>query len=434
MNTSPPRRRGLRGFAAFALASVIAAPALAVEPAAVRLSLLAQMRATFAQEAQPAADLDPAWSSRFGARRIRPSVSARIADGFLTPRLQLSVNPGAAELIDLYTDVRLPGKHRLRVGVWKIPLTWYRAQSFASLLAADWLVTTRHFGAERQWGAAWRRGGAADAGWAWQLGIFQGDNARAAHGTGLARDIWGVQPGNHSAFSRAERVGSTWAGVRKPEVVGRLSWASDALNWQEPSDATHGPATWGVAVSAAWDIDPRLDRDFSERAALEAAFKARGLALHGMMHTAGYLVGGTPSGAGHDGGRSTPLAVWGAAGQAAYRFSGDVFGRGAGWPGDIEPTVSAAWVAYDLGYVDFVEDVVAERVLSGLPAGTGPTMDGHLEVVGGVNLYLFPERAEDGFEGGEVKAQFDVGYTRRSRRDDIIVEAIRWRAQLQFGF
>lgn len=262
---------------------------------ALTLKGMGQMRltGTWTPEDGPAT-----WTPR--VRRLRTIAKAKLYGGALVVNTHLSLAPRAAEVIDLVADWRVwpagtgPGL-TVRVGQSKVPFTRYRAQSFATQAIADWAPATRAFGAERQWGAAVHTGQAPGAAWSAHLGLYQGQNARAAHAVGLRKDVYKRNTTNASSFAALGHLEAN----RWPELVGHVSAQHPAFSWKTVSDLKGGDLRWGFALSGAYDHSATRANDWAWRVAPELAAKWHGVALWATGYAAGapLLSGEAPLGA-----------------------------------------------------------------------------------------------------------------------------------------
>ena len=151
----------------------------------VRLQMVGQLRSEL-QIKEPALDNDREYEFYTKFRRIRLTASGSVLQPDFTFKLHLSTAPGSLELMDFYLNYRLEKNLQFRYGQFKIPFTRYRIQSFQRLTFADWAVVSKYFGAERQMGLALHNGFERPPRWAYVFGVFNGANARASHGIGIA--------------------------------------------------------------------------------------------------------------------------------------------------------------------------------------------------------------------------------------------------------
>lgn len=197
-------------------------------------------------------------------RRLRLFARSRLADGLLRFGLQLNFTPAALELVDLWAEVNLAQLARFRAGQIKTPFTRHRQLGFMALPLADWDLAALAIGAERQRGVMWLGTAKLGADWRFEaaLGVFTGDNARAAFARGLA-DAWRVPLPNRSDFRTFS------AGGLHPELVGRVTVESAEFERHDEVDWNGGPLRFSASVSGAWDSAPVERVDFSRRLALE---------------------------------------------------------------------------------------------------------------------------------------------------------------------
>lgn len=266
----------------------------------LRVGLAGQLRA---QQVVPT-DGGEVPSPTVALQRLRFTVHGRFIDETVQIKLQLNLVPGKAELIDLFTDVRAHPRVRLRAGLWKIPFTRYRDQSFVGLHMADWALVTRAFGGERQLGLAvhdgWRDG------FQYAFAVFTGGNQRVSHGMGLV-DGYGTDVGNPSRLDAPDPDVTL-----HPELVLRAGWGSAGLDPTAPFDREGGPLRGGAWLSATADTNPVRGEDFVFRLAPEGLVKGAHVSVAAAAY-AGWL---------RDGGRAIRPALlggWTAVGWHAHR-------------------------------------------------------------------------------------------------------------------
>lgn len=201
--------------------------------------------------------------------RMRPGLMCASASGARVVRAVFNTTPGNLELMDLWAQQRLRGRHTLRVGQLKVPLLAYRQGSGMTLQIVDWSPLTAYLGGERQLGAVWRYEAPATGGLAAQLGVFQGQNVRRGHGIGVPL-LRGQGAQNPSALADGGQVGAP-----HPELFGMLHH-------------THRARGWGahLSASAAFDARPNAAQDWRWRAGLEAGFARGPLRVEALVATA----------------------------------------------------------------------------------------------------------------------------------------------------
>jgi hypothetical protein len=240
--------------------------------------LTTQLR--LATESREAANGSRALASTIEARRVRPTLSGTVLSPELRYYLHLSTAPGSLELIDLYLDYRFSRWFQVRAGRFKIPFTRYRIGSFRDHSFADWAITTRSFGSERQWGLllhnGWER---PSCRLEYEVGVGAGQNLRSSHGVGIA-DAYGEKLENPS-----DLTSPNFKTGLHPELVAHLAWLSPRMSASTETDWEGGPARYSFGLSAAWDLDPDRVREPALRLAAEAQLKIHGLSLTGI----GYL-------------------------------------------------------------------------------------------------------------------------------------------------
>ena len=222
------------------------------------------------------ADGEPTLDVR--VHRLRPSLRANAGGGAVGLSTQLNATPGNLEVLDVVVDARLRQEVRVRVGQFKIPFTAYRLRSFQSMVLADWSITARAFGGERQWGVA--AGGNHDA-WRWSAGLFTGRNQRAAHAVRLP-ELYGRQLANPSALVEPGPPASSV----HPELVVHAGRYADGLDPRSGRDP-HRDGRWrlGIAGSAALDARPVRGEDFAGRMALDCVLQGHGVGLVAVVAT-----------------------------------------------------------------------------------------------------------------------------------------------------
>lgn len=208
-------------------------------------------------------------------RRIRPVLRGHTQDNQLAFLLQTNLVPGSLELLDAYADFRFMPHAQTRIGQMKIPFTRWRMNSFKSRPSTDWSYPTRYFGAERQRGVLLHNGQDNPPVFEYEFGIFDGTNARASNGVGMAL-VYGAERPNPSDLT-------AWNGNNRPmhtEMVGHVAYNAERIDVRKPSDFRGGPLRWSVGMSAAWDLDPVAFQDMRLRLAPELDLKFYGFALH----------------------------------------------------------------------------------------------------------------------------------------------------------
>ena len=222
-------------------------------------------------------------------------------------KLHLSLAPGSLELMDMQFDYRWYGGNHMRIGQYKVPFTRYRIQSFQRLTFADWAIVTRFFGAERQMGLSLHNGYEKPPTWAYEIGIFSGQNARASHAVGLA-GIYGEPVSNPSDLAEP--------GPKEdfhPAVFVHLSCNPDGITVQSDSDDEGGGLRGSAGISAGWNFDPNPHYNLTGRLAPEVLLKYHGGSFSGIGYIAWVDVGCR---------RITRTGLTGALVQGAYRFHG----------------------------------------------------------------------------------------------------------------
>lgn len=208
----------------------------AAVPASADLGVIAQVSSEVPESAAP------------HIKRLRLIPEAAI--GQVRGRVHFDFARGV-ELIEAWVDAPV-GEARAKLGVQKIPFTWYRAASFRELATADWSLTTTTFGAEHQLGLRFDGGGEHLQ---WATGLFAGTPTRVPHAT---------------EWARAHEFVPTQDWWRPhPEWVGRLSWVEGEEAAHQVFDTTGGKPRFAASLSAAVDFRPAAGRDFAARVAPE---------------------------------------------------------------------------------------------------------------------------------------------------------------------
>jgi hypothetical protein len=329
-------------------------------------------------------------------------------DRSLKMGVQLNMVPGALELLDVWSQYRFHEQAKVRVGIFKTPFTVHRAQSFSTLVLADWGLGTRHFGAERQLGAMVHNFDGSRFRYA--FGVFTGENTRAAFAnrhTGYYGDI----RRNPSDLTKTPDLEEP-----HPELFGQVGWGSDDINLRSNSDAKKEGFRYHVSASAAYDIRPTIARDMQLRVAGELLMKWEGVSLNGVFYAGfselseqGPLEGFAP-------------LMFGPQAELAYRPIDE-----------FEVAARYSWVQLTQefrddarGRADTFIDEASEDDLAAVSlqyADAGLTAQLH-EVTGGVNVY---------FIGHSLKWQTDGSFLPR-QFSDVWFNDWRVRTQLQLAF
>ena len=238
-------------------------------------------------------------------RSVRPFVTGKMLDGRLALKVQLNVVPGTFELLDLNFDYKFKPDVQLRYGVFKMPFTHYRMASKLRLQQIDWAITSKYFGAERQWGFALHNGYEKPPRWGYVVAVGSGENSRASHGKGIALAYDRERP------NPSDLAGEGGVAEFHPEIFGNLSFNSPGMDVSSETDRERTGLRYSLALSGAWDLDPEYTIDFSYRAAPEVLIKYKGLCVTGVWY-AGW------SEMGDD--RSDHLAMRGGLVHVAYRW------------------------------------------------------------------------------------------------------------------
>lgn len=234
--------------------------------AAVRLGLVGQIRA---QATVPTSG-EREVAVKGWLKRFRVTVDGRFLQRRLRIKTQLNAVPGKTELLDLFVEGRVHEAVRLRLGWYKTPFTRYRDQSFAGLAMADWALTTRAFGSERQLALMAHDDG--EDGLRWAAAVGTGANSRANHGMGIV-DAYATPVGNPSAFVDPASVNEL-----HPEVFARVGWTAEGTGVTAPHDRDGSRrARGGAWLSATWDARPDRGEDHALRLAPEGLLQVAGV-------------------------------------------------------------------------------------------------------------------------------------------------------------
>jgi hypothetical protein len=239
-------------------------------------------------------------------RSVRPIITGTMLDGRLALKLQFNVVPGAFELLDMNFDYKFKSQFQLRYGVFKMPFTHYRMASKLRLSQMDWAITSKYFGAERQWGFALHNGYEKPPKWGYVFAVGTGENSRASHGKGIAL-AYGTELPNPS-----DLAGDGGSVQFHPELFGHVSYNSPGMDISSETDRERTDLRYSLALSGAWDLDPVPAVDFSYRVAPEVLLKYRGLCFTGVAYAGWAEIG--DCGADH-------LAMRGGLVHVAYRLT-----------------------------------------------------------------------------------------------------------------
>lgn len=370
----------------------------------LRPGLAVQLRLVLTSLAEPGAGDPP--DSYVEARRIRPTLGGALFNKDLSYLLHLSTAPGAVELMDWYLDYRFGDGLRAQAGQFKIPFTRYRMASYKHLTFTDWAVATKYFGAERQMGLSLHNGhGVPGVPLSYEVGVFTGTNARAAHGVGPSL-VYGEAPANPS-----DLIDPAPRASLHPELVAHLAYNLGGIDPRQDTDFTAGDLRLSAGLSAAWDLDPVVTEDLALRLAPEVLIKYRGASLFGVF----YLGFDRASGADADV-LDQQLAMLGGLVQASYFFAGQL-------------EVSARWsmVHVDAGLLAAARTRAAVTNLQ-RPGAVNPragTLQREEERGVGFNVYLI---------GTSLKWQTDLSWLLAGRVDGSTRHQLRLRTQLHLAF
>ncbi len=237
----------------------------------VQLGLLNQFLVTLDVPAGGEATFTPT------IHRLRADLRTSFASGALAFRAQVELAPTKLELLDYQFTSRVHEKVTLALGTGKVPFTRYRQQMVGVLHFVDWALTSRAFGAERQFGLSVSDGFSRGVNYA--LGVFTGTSTRASHGLGVA-DAFGTAVANPSRFADF-----SFPEPMHAEVVGHLGWSSAEATPLVSVDRAGGPARVTALASFAVDSAPMARTDLFARFAPEVFVQVRRVSFTGV----GYL-------------------------------------------------------------------------------------------------------------------------------------------------
>lgn len=262
-----------------------------------------QLRSLFvSKDVDP--DHDPENDVTLLARRIRPAMTGTLFTPALRYRLHLSTAPGSLEFMDLYFDYHLCRHAQFRVGQWKIPFSRYRAGAFRNLTVVEWSILPSFFGAERQIGVMVQNMRDPANRFVYAFGVFNGVNARAAHGLGIAK-TYGEKTTNPSDMKELAPADTV-----HPELVLHLAYRHKRIDVRTDTDWMGTGFRFSPALSVAWDLRPDDYQDFALRLSAEMLMKARGWSFF-----AAAFVGFAPWGDAH---LNQKFAAWGGLAQTSY--------------------------------------------------------------------------------------------------------------------
>lgn len=383
----------------------------------IRLQFAGQLRAQFESRD---AGRDRERTDKFfaEARRIRLILAGDFPSYNLTFKLHLSLAPGSLELMDMQFDYRCYRSNHIRIGQYKVPFTRYRIQSFQRLTFADWAIVTRYFGAERQMGLTVHNGYEKPPTWAYEVGVFTGQNARASHAVGLA-GIYGEAVPNPSDLADPGPKAEF-----HPAVFGHVSYNPNGISVQSDSDDKGVGLRGSAGFSAGWDLDPNRYQNLTGRFAPEILLKYRGASFSGIGYL-GLVKIGCPG--------ATRTGMTGALVQGAYRFAGryEVAARYAIVDFADELTSAAYSRAQRLITLaqyeaDLSDSPIAQKELDSVMTQykNAGILLGEEEITIGFNIYI---------ESHLLKWQNDAGRLLHHRRDQDRVDYVV-RSQLQLTF
>lgn len=354
-------------------------------------------------------DVHADYLSNLTWRRVRPSIKGGMLGGDLSFYLHLSTAPGALEMMDYYVNYEMSPMLRFRIGQCKIPFTRYRIQSFKNLQLVDWSPVTRYFGAERQLGIAIHSGYEKPTAIEYEFGVFNGLNSRKSHTVGFA-EITGEKVGNAS-----DLVDPAPLDEFHPALALHLAYNHNHIVSAYDTDFEKRGFRVSGGLSAVWDANPVMHRDYALRLSPELLMKAYGFALSGIYYVGFFEREGDIA--------QTDIALTGAVAQASYLI-GKVaeFALRYSYIGTTEQLrKDARKRAYDILSDDTVEgyDELAKQYKE---AGT---MYALREYAVGFNIYMV---------GRSLKLQNDFSWISHEDFTGDNLLDLRVRSQLQLAF
>ena len=343
-------------------------------------------------------------------RRIRPILAGSFLSKDLTFYLQLSTAPGSLEALDFLLDYRVFSWLRVRAGQYKIPFGNYRTGSFSTLTMADWSLVTRYFGSERQFGLTVHNGWKKPPKLEYQIGLFSGVNARAAHAVGLW-DVYGEKaprPSDLADFNPVRTI--------HPELVVHVAYNSPGMRPRFDTDWQGGELRLHAGLAAAWDFRPVVTEDLNLRFSAQVLAKMRGLSLSAHAYIAAVR---TPE----DTFGQREFAFFGGLVQASYLLKKRVeFAlRYAG----VQVDDTLAWRAPPHAWTEYyLADSYEQRLASAKKHKRTGTLVRDQEVGFGVNVYLI---------GNSLKWQNDFVFVVKSYQDESET-TFTFRSQAQVAF
>lgn len=211
-------------------------------------------------------------------RRIRTVLKGNVLSEDLTWLMHMSILPNAAELLDAWIDYKIHRWLGVRTGMFKIPFTRHRTNSFTDLMVVDWTYPTWYFGSERQLGVMLHNGMAKPPAFEFQLGIFTGVNSRAANGVGIPR-VYGEKLRSPSLFADPAPMENLHS-----ELVLHLAYNHGDFDRKVATDLVGGPPRFSIGASLAWDFDPRPLHDHRLRLAPEVSLRWAGFSLGALFY------------------------------------------------------------------------------------------------------------------------------------------------------
>ncbi|MBL6976280.1 MAG: hypothetical protein ISR64_11155 [Deltaproteobacteria bacterium] len=348
----------------------------------LRFALAAQVQYSFASRDD---------ESDIRIRRLRPVFSGSLGLKELTWKLHLNVVPGSLEFMDFYVDYQALPDLRIRVGVFKIPFTRYRIQSFQRLTLVDWSILTGYVGAERQLGFTFHNGYEKPQAIEYVVGVFTGQNTRGSHAVKLT-GLYGV-----TAPNRSDLTGPDPFDGLHPEIVARVGYNHGGIDTRADTDFQGGPVRFSAGLSAAWDIRPERFQDLALRIAPEVLLKAHGFSMSALA-----CVGLVQMG---DDLTDMDMGLWGVQAQASYLAASR-----------FELSVRYAFLQ--------VLDALRKDVQANGIAGETDDLEHRHELSAGFNVYLV---------GHQFKWQTDFAWLPQTRPGGTLDE-YRFRTQVQVSF
>lgn len=347
--------------------------------------------------------------SKLRFRRIRPVLKGKLFSKDISWLLHLSTAPGSLELMDLWLDYNIHKWLKVRMGQMKIPFTRYRLGSYKNLPVVDWSYPSKYFGAERQMGIMLHNNIKNPPSYEFQLGLFNGLNARAANGIGMEK-IYHVATPNPSSLidpqPQFEKMHS--------ELVLHLAYNLGSMKGRDWAE-NESPMGLSLGLSTAWDLSPRATHDMHLRIAPELEFRWSSFSLGALLYLG--LVDMVQTDSQYSPGLMGGLVY------ARYMFGENY---------ELALRLAGVWVLEKLrddalsranSIIDAEPDEATRQELSKEFSSLGH-LHSEQELTLGFNCYLY---------GNTLKWQSDIGLVMHKMDDGDLLDA-RARTQLQLAF